>query len=173
MIDFLKNIKQKDPAAKSYLEIILCYPGVHAVALHKIAHIIYKFKLPLLPRMISYFNRFFTGVDIHPAAQIGENLFIDHAHGIVIGETAIIGNNVTIFHGVTLGSRHLHSGKRHPTIGNDVLIGSGAKILGNIKIGDHAKIGAGSIVIKNVPEYAIVVASTAKEIQENCIEYYI
>lgn len=173
MIKFLKNIKQKDPAAKSYVEIILCYPGVHAVFLHKIAHKIYNFKIPLIPRMISYLNRFLTGVDIHPAAQVGKNLFIDHAHGIVIGETAIIGDNVTIFHGVTLGGRHLHLGKRHPTIGNDVLIGAGAKILGNIKIGDHAKIGAGSIVIKNVPEYAVVIANTAKEIQENCIEYYI
>ncbi len=176
MIKFLKNIQVKDPSAKSLLEILLCYPGVHALFLHRIARILYKLKLPILPRFVSYLNRFLTGIEIHPAAIIGKNLFIDHGHGVVIGETAVIGDNVTLYHGVTLGGRNARGAKRHPTICNNVFIGAGAKILGNITIGENAKIGAGAIVIYNVPAGKTVVPIIAKnrlEFEINSIEYFI
>lgn len=176
MIELLKHIKKQDPAAKNYLEIILCYPGVHALFIYRISRIFYVLKVPILPRFISYVNRFLTGIDIHPGAKIGKNLFIDHGHGVVIGETAIVGNNVTLFHGVTLGGRRFERVKRHPTVGNNVLIGTGAKILGNIRIGDNVKIGAGSIVVNDLAEEKIVVAEVAKEINGfygKNIEYYI
>lgn len=176
MIEFLKNIKGQDPSAKNYLEIILCYPGVHAVFLYRISRMFHNFNVPLVPRFISYLNRFLTGIEIHPGAKIGKNLFIDHGHGVVIGETSIIGNNVTIFHGVTLGGRRFDPVKRHPTIGNNVLIGTGAKVLGNIKIGDNVKIGAGSIVINDLKDNTVVVATIATDVTtaySKNIEYYI
>ena len=143
MIEFLRNIKRQDPASANYLEIILCYPGVHAIFFHHIAHFLYRCKLPILTRFISHFSRFLTGIEIHPQARIGKNCFIDHGMGVVIGATSIIGDYVTIYQGVTLGGRNRKSIKRHPTINNHVIIGAGAKILGNIKIGDQVKIGAG------------------------------
>jgi len=176
VIEYLKSIKQRDPSAKSYLEIILCFPGVHALFLHRIAHFLYNVKLPIIPRMISYISRFITGIEIHPGAKIGKNFFIDHGTGVVIGETTIIGNNVILYHGVTLGSRVGNAVKRHPTIGDNVYIGAGAKILGNVKIGRNVKIGAGAIVINDLAEQKTVVASVAKEINkiyEQKIEYHI
>lgn len=151
------TIFREDPAAKSTLEIILCYPGFHAVLLHRMAHALYKARLYLLARMLSQFNRAFTGIDVHPGAKIGRRFFIDHGMGVVIGETSEIGDDVLLYQGVTLGGTGKERGKRHPTIGNHVVIGTGAKVLGNITIGDHVKIGAGSVVIRPVPEYSTVV----------------
>jgi serine O-acetyltransferase len=176
MIEFLDNIKKKDPAARSYLQIILFYPGVHALFLHRITHFLYNLKIPVIPYLIAYFSRALTSIEIHPAVKIGKNLFIDHGCGIVIGETAVIGDNVTLYHGVTLGGYNYEPIKRHPTLGNNVLIGAGAKILGNIKIGDNVKVGAGSVVINDLAEEKTVVAQTAKEIakqQKFNIEYMI
>jgi serine O-acetyltransferase len=173
-MEFLKNIKDKDPAAKNYLEIILCYPGVHALLLHRLSHFLYKLNLPVLPRFIANISRILTGIEIHPAVKIGKNLFIDHGHGVVIGETAIIGDNVTIYQGVTLGGRSNSKTKRHPTIGNEVLIGVGAKILGNVVIGDRAKIGAGAVVIDNVAADKVIIAEIGKEPVRNYkVEYNI
>jgi len=174
-IDFFENIKKQDPAAKSYLEIILCYPGVHAVFFYRIANFLTRLNILLLPRLISNLSRILTAIEIHPKASIGKNLFIDHGFGVVIGETAIIGDNVTIYHNVTLGGRTTKKIKRHPTIKDNVVIGAGAKILGPVVIGKNAKIGAGSIIVKNVRENSIMVSCLAKELTPNNseIEYYI
>jgi len=150
MFDTAKSILKRDPAAKSLLEVILLYPGYHAILYHRVAHFFYKIHLYFIARLISQINRFFTGVEIHPGAQIGKRLFIDHGMGIVIGETSIIGDDCLIYHGVTLGGMSAIHEKRHPTLGNHVMVGTGAKILGNIHIGDNAKIGANCIVIHNV-----------------------
>lgn len=154
-----KNIMQKDPAARSILEVILLYPGFHILVYHRIAHFFYRCKLLFLARMISQIGRFFTGIEIHPGAKIGKRLFIDHGMGIVIGETAEIGNDCTIYHQVTLGGTGKDKNKRHPTIGNNVMIGAGAKVLGPIFIGNHVKIGAGSVVLKNVQDNVTVVGT--------------
>lgn len=151
------TIFREDPAAKSVLEIILCYPGFHAVLLHRMAHALYRARLYLLARVLSQVNRALTGIDVHPGAKIGRRFFIDHGMGVVIGETSEIGDDVLLYQGVTLGGTGKERGKRHPTIGNHVVIGTGAKVLGNITIGDHVKIGAGSVVIRPVPEYSTVV----------------
>lgn len=143
---------KNDPAARTKLEVLLIYQSIHVLIFYRIAHGLYKIKLFFLARLISQLGRFFTGIEIHPGAKIGKGLFIDHGMGVVIGETAEIGDNVTIYHGVTLGGTGKDKGKRHPTIGNDVIIGCGAKILGPISIGDGAKIGANSVVLKNVPK---------------------
>ena len=172
-IEFFENIKEKDPAAKNYLEILLCYPGVHAVFLHKISYFLESLKIPILPRLISHFNRVITGIEIHPKVKIGKNLFIDHGFGVVIGETTIIGDNVTIYQGVTLGGRSLEKTKRHPTIQDDVVIGAGAKILGPVTIGKGAKIGPGAIVIKDLNASTIMVAQVAQEVVKSGLEYYI
>lgn len=153
----VKAIFERDPAAKSFLEVLLCYPGLHALWLHRLAHALYRLGLVLLPRLISQFSRFLTGIEIHPGAKIGEGFFIDHGTGVVIGETTEIGDNVTLYQGVTLGGTGKEKGKRHPTIGHSVVIGTGAKVLGPIEIGDNAKIGAGSVVLHNVPEHTTVV----------------
>lgn len=166
-IEFLENIKNKDPSAKNYLEIILCYPGVHAIFLHRLNHVLAKLNIPILPRFIANLNRFFTGIEIHPKAIIGKNCFIDHGLGVVIGETAIIGNNVTIYQGVTLGGRSLQKIKRHPTIQDNVIIGAGAKILGPVVIGAGSKIGAGAIIIEDIEAKSIMVAKTAEEIKKS------
>lgn len=158
----IKVIFERDPAAKSFLEILLCYPGLHAILFHRLAHFLYKRGLILLPRLISQFSRFLTGIEIHPGAKIGEGLFIDHGTGVVIGETSEIGNNVTIYQGVTLGGTGKERGKRHPTVGNNVVISAGAKVLGNIKIGDNVKIGAGSVVLRDVPPNTTVVGIPGK-----------
>jgi serine O-acetyltransferase len=152
-----ETIFREDPAAKSSLEIVLCYPGFHAVLLHRAAHRLYKAHVPLLPRVISQLSRFLTGIEIHPGATIGRRFFIDHGMGVVIGETTEIGDDVLVYQGVTLGGTGNERGKRHPTIGNNVVIGTGAKVLGGIKIGNHVKIGAGSVVVHPVPDYSTVV----------------
>ncbi|HHQ4154942.1 TPA: serine O-acetyltransferase EpsC [Clostridium perfringens] len=148
----IENVMKNDPAARTKLEVLLLYQSIHVLIFYRIAHGLYKIKLFFLARLISQLGRFFTGIEIHPGAKIGKGLFIDHGMGVVIGETAEIGNNVTIYHGVTLGGTGKDKGKRHPTIGNNVIIGCGAKILGPISIGDGAKIGANSVVLKNVPK---------------------
>ena len=152
-----KNIMQKDPAARSILEVILLYPGFHILVYHRIAHFFYRCKLLFLARMISQIGRFFTGIEIHPGAIIGKRLFIDHGMGIVIGETATIGNDCTIYHNSTLGGTGKDKYKRHPDIGNNVMVGSGAKVLGPIKIGNNVKIGANSTVLKDIPDNVTVV----------------
>ena len=157
VIDDINNIKDKDPAAKSVLEIILLYPGFHALLSYRIANKLKKWKIPFVPRLISQLARFFTGIEIHPGATIGDKFFIDHGMGVVIGETTIIGDNVLVYQGVTLGGTGKDQGKRHPTIGDRVTIGAGAKVLGNITIGSDSNIGAGSVVIDDVPEHSTVV----------------
>ncbi len=164
--DDIKNIMEKDPAAKSYIEVILLYQGFHAILSYRIANKLHRWKVPFLPRLISQLARFFTGIEIHPAATIGERLFIDHGFGVVIGETTIIGNNVLIYQGVTLGGTGKEHGKRHPTVGNNVTIGAGAKVLGNINIGDNSNIGAGSVVIDNVPEHSTVVGVPGRVVHQ-------
>lgn len=159
-----KNIKEKDPAANNILYVILMYQGFHSLVFHRIAHWFYKCHLFFLARLISQIARFFTGIEIHPGAKIGRRLFIDHGMGIVIGETATIGNDCTIYHGVTLGGTGKDKKKRHPDLGDNVLVGCGAKILGPIKIGDNVKIGANSVVLKDVPENITIVGIPGKEI---------
>lgn len=153
----IDTVFKRDPAARSVLEILLCYPGVHAVLIHRLAHGVYKRGWFTLARVISQFSRTMTGIEIHPGATIGRRFFIDHGMGIVIGETAAIGDDVLMYQNVTLGGTGKEAGKRHPTIGNEVVIGTGAKILGNIKIGDHVKVGAGSVVVRSVPDHSTVV----------------
>ncbi len=153
----IDTIFREDPAAKSVLEIILCYPGFHAALLHRAAHKLYKAHVPLLPRVISQVSRFFTGIEIHPGATIGRRFFIDHGMGVVIGETAEIGDDVLIYQGVTLGGTGNERGKRHPTLGNNVVVGTGAKVLGGIHIGNNARIGAGAVVVHPVPDNSTVV----------------
>jgi serine O-acetyltransferase len=153
----IDTIFREDPAARSVLEIVLCYPGLHAILLHRLAHRLYGWKVPLAPRVISQTGRFFTGIEIHPGATIGRRFFIDHGMGVVIGETAEIGDDVLLYQGVTLGGTGNEKGKRHPTLGNHVVVGSGAKVLGNIRVGDNVKIGAGSVVVHPVPDNSTVV----------------
>ena len=176
MLDFLKNIKEKDPARPSLVEVILCYPGAHVMFFHRIANFLLKAKIPILPRFLSNIASILTGIEIHPGAKIGKRLFIDHGTGVVIGQTAIIGDDVTIYHGVTLGgSGKITDAKRHPTIGNKAIIGAGAKLIGNIKIGNEAKIGPNAIVIKDVGNKKVMVGATSKEMAKKTfdIEYFI
>lgn len=160
----LQRILNEDPAAKTKIEVLLLYPCIHALIAYRISHFLYLKKRFFLARLISQLSRFFTGIEIHPGAKIGKGLFIDHGMGVVIGETAEIGNNVTLYHGVTLGGTGKDIGKRHPTIEDDVLIGTGAKVLGPITIGKGAKIGSNAVVLKNVPSKATAVGSPAKNI---------
>lgn len=153
----IRVVFERDPAARSVIEVVCCYSGLHAIWLHRISHRLYLKGWVLLPRIISNLGRFLTGIEIHPGATIGDGLFIDHGTGIVIGETAELGKNVTLYQGVTLGGTGKEKGKRHPTLGNNVVVASGAKVLGSFTVGDHAKIGAGSVVLKAVPAYATVV----------------
>ena len=153
----IKSALERDPAAKCAIEVMLSYSGFHAIIIHRILHALNGAKIPLLPRLFSQIARGITGIEIHPGASIGKGLFIDHGTGVVIGETSIIGDNVTLFQGVTLGGTGKEKGKRHPTIGNNVVVGTGAKILGNIKIGDNVNIGANAVVIKDVPPNSTVV----------------
>lgn len=161
----IRAVKERDPAARNGLEIFMCYPGFHAIRWHRRAHALYRMGLRFLPRFIAALNRFFTGVDIHPAAKIGSGLFIDHASGVVIGETAVIGNNVTIYQGATLGGTGKDTGKRHPTLGDNVLVGAGAKVLGPVYIGDNVRVGAGSVVLKNLPANATAVGVPAEVVR--------
>ena len=172
MYDYLESIKSRDPAAKSILSIVLTYPGVKAVFFHKIGNFFYVAGFDLIARIISQTTRFFTGIEIHPGAKIGKNLFIDHGMGVVIGETSEIGNNVTIYHAVTLGgispsveSDRQRDAKRHPTIGDDVVIGSGAQIIGPVKVGNGSRIAANAVVVNNVPDNATMVGIPAKAVQ--------
>ncbi|MFN7542356.1 MAG: serine O-acetyltransferase [Acidobacteriota bacterium] len=150
-------IFREDPAATSLLEVLVCYPGLHAVMLHRVAHVLYRMKLRLLARILSQIGRFLTGIEIHPGATIGRRFFIDHGMGIVIGETTVIGDDVILYQGVTLGGTGKDRGKRHPTLGNRVVVGTGAKVLGNITLGNNVKIGAGSVVVYSVPDDSTVV----------------
>ena len=160
----LERILNEDPAAKSKIEVLLLYPSIHALISYRIAHFLYLNKRFFLARLMSQLSRFFTGIEIHPGAKIGKGLFIDHGMGVVIGETAEVGDNVTLYHGVTLGGTGKDIGKRHPTIEDGVLIGTGAKVLGPITVGKGAKIGANAVVVKNVPAKATAVGSPAKNI---------
>ena len=171
MNDYLQSVIDRDPAAKSKLGVILTYPGVKAVFLHQIAHFFCVAKFDLIARVISQFSRFLTGIEIHPKAKIGKNLFIDHGMGVVIGETSEIGNNVTIYHMVTLGgispsidSDDQRNVKRHPTLKNNVVVGSGAQVLGPVIVGENAKIGANAVVTKDVPENAVMIGIPAKNV---------
>ena len=155
-IDF-KMIFERDPAARNWIEVLCCYPGLHALVLHRLAHWLHRNRVPLIPRLFSHFGRFLTGIEIHPGAKIGQGVFIDHGMGVVIGETAIIGDYSLIYQGVTLGGTGKEIGKRHPTIGKSVVVGAGAKVLGNINIGDNVRIGAGSVVLRHVPADCTVV----------------
>ncbi len=158
----IDTVFREDPAAKSTLEILLCYPGLHAILAHRVAHRMYRAGVPLLPRLLSQFSRWITGIEIHPGATIGRRFFIDHGMGVVIGETAEIGDDVLLYQGVTLGGTGKECGKRHPTLGNHVIVGTGAKVLGNIKIGDGSRIGAGSVVVHPVPAGSTVVGIPGK-----------
>lgn len=153
----IQAVKDRDPACRGTLEALTCYPGFHILYVHRLAHWLWKYNMKLLARMVSQSGRFFTGIEIHPGAIIGPGFFIDHGMGVVIGETAEIGENVTIYHGVTLGGTSWKKEKRHPTIGNNVVIGAGAKILGPFKVGDNSKIGSGSVVVNEVPPNSVVV----------------
>ena len=150
-------IFERDPAARNWLEVLFCYPGLQALVFHRFAHWLRSLGMPFFPRLISHIARFLTGIEIHPGAIIGEGVFIDHGMGVVIGETAIIGNYALIYQGVTLGGTGKESGKRHPTLGENVVVGAGAKVLGNIEIGDNVRIGAGSVVLRDVPSSCTVV----------------
>jgi serine O-acetyltransferase len=174
---FLKTIKEdvnaifeRDPAARNIVEVLLCYPGLHAVMIHRFSHALYKRNLVILPRVISNFARFITGIEIHPGAKIGKKVFIDHGTGVVIGETAEVGNNVTIYQGATLGGTGKEKGKRHPTIGDNVVISCGAKVLGPFTVGENSKIGSGSVVLKEVPPNCTVVGVPGRIVIKNNIK---
>jgi len=163
-------IFDQDPAARSYLEVILTYSGLHAVWSHRVAHALYKRKFFFLARVISQISRFFTGVEIHPGAKIGRRFFIDHGMGVVIGETCEIGDNVTVYQGVTLGGTGKEKGKRHPTIKDNALIATGAKVLGSITIGENSKVGAGSVVLHDVPDHSTVVGIPGRVVVQNGVK---
>jgi len=177
MVKFIKSIKydidnvlKNDPAARSSVEVFFLYPTINALIHYRLAHYFYKKRVFFLARLISQFARFLTGIEIHPGATIGKGLIIDHGMGVVIGETAEVGDNVLLYHGVTLGGTGKEKGKRHPTVGNNVVIGAGAKILGPIIIGDNCKVGANSVVLKNVPEGSTVVGIPGKIVQNKNTE---
>jgi len=153
----IRAVLERDPAARSAIEVLLCYPGVHALAYHRLAHRLWSHGWLTMARLVSHMARFMTGIEIHPAAKIAPGLFIDHGMGVVIGETAEVGENVTLLQGVTLGGTSLRREKRHPTLGNNVVVGAGAKIIGGFKIGDGSRIGAGSVVVREVPPNSVVV----------------
>jgi serine O-acetyltransferase len=162
----IKSVFDRDPAARSTLEVLTCYPGVHARILHRLSHRLWKWQLFWLARLLSHIARFLTGIEIHPGATIGRRFFIDHGMGVVIGETAEIGDDVTLYHGVTLGGTSWKEGKRHPTLGHGVVVGAGAKILGPIEIGDGAKIGSNAVVVKAVPAGATAAGIPARILDE-------
>ncbi len=176
--EYADTVLRRDPAARSKIEVFLCYPGLHAILTYRLAHCLWERNFRTTARVLSAFGRFLTGVDIHPAARIGKNLFIDHATGVVIGETAEIGDDVTLYHGVTLGGTSTSRGKRHPTLGDRVIVGAGAKLLGPIVIGDDARIGSNAVVLKDVPEAATAVGVPAQIVRcrnkkaEKCFEAY-
>lgn len=162
-------IYDKDPAATNIIEVLLCYPGLHALISYRFAHRLHKWHIPLIPRIISYLTRIITGIEIHPAARIGRRFFIDHGEGVVIGATAIIGDDVLIYQQVTLGGTGKEKGKRHPTLGNGVIVGAGAKVLGDINIGNNVRVGAGSVVMEDVPEHSTVVGVPGRIVQRKVV----
>jgi serine O-acetyltransferase len=166
----VETIFHQDPAASGVLEIVFCYPGFHAILLHHLAHRLYRAGFTTLARIVSQFGRWMTGIEIHPGATIGRRLFIDHGMGVVIGETTEIGDDVLLYQGVTLGGTGKEKGKRHPTVGNHVVIGTGAKVLGNIRIGDHVKIGAGSVVVHSAPDHSTVVGVPGRIVRIGGVE---
>lgn len=168
----LKNVFDQDPAARSKLEVIMTYSGLHAIWAHRVAHWLWQKKMFFFARVLSQLTRFLTGIEIHPGARIGRRFFMDHGMGIVIGETCEIGDDVTVFQGVTLGGTGKEKGKRHPTVGNDVLISAGARVLGSITIGDHSKIGAGSVVLHNVPADSTVVGIPGRVVRQNGLKVH-
>lgn len=163
-------VLERDPAAKTRLEVVFCYPGLHAIWLHRIAHYFYLKRWVLVPRLINTFSRFLTGIDIHPGATLGEGLFIDHGMGLVIGETCEIGSNVTLYQQVTLGGTGKEKGKRHPTIGDNVVVASGAKVLGSFTVGANSKIGSGSVVLTEVPPNSVVVGIPGRVVTRNGVK---
>ncbi|MGK7882432.1 MAG: serine O-acetyltransferase [Crocosphaera sp.] len=163
-------IFDRDPAARNWLEVLFCYPGLQAIMLHRVAHRIYKQGIPFFPRLISHLARFFTGVEIHPGAKIGTGVFIDHGMGVVIGETAEVGDYSLIYQGVTLGGTGKQSGKRHPTLGKNVVVGAGAKVLGNLNIGNNVRIGAGSVVLRDVPSDCTVVGIPGRIVYQSGVK---
>ncbi len=173
-IKFIKSdfsiIKERDPAARGFLEIILCYPGFQALFMHRISHSLWKYKIPLLPRVLSQFTRSFTGIEIHPGAQIGRGVFIDHGMGVVIGETSQIGNRCLLYQGVTLGGTGKDHGKRHPTLEANVVVGAGAKVLGAITVGTNTRIGAGSVVVRDVDADSTVVGIPGRVIHQSGVK---
>ena len=166
----LAIIRERDPAARGLLEILLCYPGFQAITLHRISHSLWKYNLPLFPRLLSQFTRTLTGIEIHPGAQIGRGVFIDHGMGVVIGETTEIGNRCLLYQGVTLGGTGKESGKRHPTLAENVVIGAGAKVLGAIQIGANTRIGAGSVVVRDVEENSTVVGIPGRVVHQSGVK---
>ncbi len=163
----IQVVFERDPAARTVLEVILCYPGLHAIVSHRLAHWLWTHHLKLLARFVSHLSRHFTQIEIHPGAQIGKRLFIDHGAGVVIGETAEVGDDVTLYQGVTLGGTGKQKGKRHPTIGNNVTISAGAKLLGSFTVGDHAKVGGGSVVLRSVPANCTIVGVPGRIVVQN------
>ena len=167
IMEDVESIKRRDPAAKSSLEVLFLYPGMHAVISHRISHWLYEKNMFTMARLNSELSKFFTGIEIHPGAKIGKGLFIDHGTGVVIGETAEIGDECTLYQGVTLGGTGKDHGKRHPTLGNNVLVGAGAKVLGPFKIGDNSNVAAGSVVLSAIPENSTAVGSPARVVKRN------
>ncbi len=166
----IEIIRERDPAARGILEIFLCYPGFQSIVIHRFTHKLWKLKLPLVPRLLSHINRLFTGIEIHPGAKIGKKVFIDHGMGVVIGETAVIGNNCLLYQGVTLGGTGKSHGKRHPTLKENVVIGAGAKVLGNIIVGANTRVGAGSVVVRNVEENSTVVGVPGRVVHQSGVK---
>ena len=169
----IATVLERDPAARSRLEVVFCYSGLHAIWAHRVSHWLWRQKARVLARFWSQAARFFTGIEIHPGAEIGQHLFIDHGMGVVIGETSVVGDDVTLYQCVTLGGTGKESGKRHPTIGNNVVIGAGAKVLGNIVVGENCRIGAGSVVLRSVPDNSTVVGVPAHIVYRNGIRVVI
>ncbi len=166
IVEDIRTIRRNDPAARGVVEILLCYPGLHALAMYRLAHVLWGWKVPVLPRLVSHVARFLTGIEIHPGARIGRRVFIDHGMGVVIGETAEVGDDCLIYQGVTLGGTSLSHGKRHPTLESHVVVGSGAKVLGNIRLGHHSRVGSGSVVIKSAPAHSTIVGVPGHVLEE-------
>ncbi|MFI5372009.1 MAG: serine O-acetyltransferase [Candidatus Eisenbacteria bacterium] len=166
LVEDVRTVRAKDPAARNTVEVLLCYPGLHAQWWYRPAHVLWRWRVPVLPRLISHLARFLTGVEIHPGARVGRRVFIDHGMGVVIGETAVVGDDCLIYQDVTLGGTSLDPGKRHPTLEHHVVVGSGAKILGNITIGHHTRVGSGSVVVKSAPPRSTLVGIPARALEE-------
>ena len=167
---YIAIIKERDPAARGFLEILLCYPGFHALVLHRVSHNLWKRHIPLLPRVLSQFSRAITGIEIHPGAKIGKGVFIDHGMGVVIGETTEIGNRCLLYQGVTLGGTGKENGKRHPTLAENVVVGAGAKVLGAINVGQNTRIGAGSVVVRDVEAESTVVGIPGRVVHKSGVK---